>query len=95
MALVGRLLFYHQTLRDLKRVISRERGIASIATCARCFALGHPALALVRSSLGAKHKLDKSDNHALDFNQKLPFSTFWSQNSGLLQFWQEVLAGRI
>ena len=34
MALVDRLLFYHQTLRDLKRVINCDRGVASVANCA-------------------------------------------------------------
>ena len=34
MALVCRLLFYHQTLGDLKRVINCERGVASVANCA-------------------------------------------------------------
>ena len=34
MALVRRLLFDHQTLRDLKRVIHCERGVASVANCA-------------------------------------------------------------
>ena len=33
MALVSRLLFYHQTLRDLKRVINCERGVAGVAKC--------------------------------------------------------------
>ena len=57
MALVSHLLFCHQTLRDLNRVISRERGIANSATCACCIALGHPDLALVRFSLVAKQPL--------------------------------------
>ena len=39
-------------------------------------------------------KFDTDDNRSMDFNQNLPFSTFWSQKSGLPQFWQEVLAGR-
>ena len=62
MALVGRLLFYHQTLRDLNRVINCERGVASVANCA------YPLRYLAsRFSLGltqnALHYVDAHDSH--------------------------------